>query len=429
MFINRIDIVNFKNYERLSLGFEEGVNLFVGVNGSGKTALLEAINVALGGFFEEQEHKMRRLINRSELRVSIINQMPIRAAQASITAFSSIIGGEWTREHGEKQNKPKQEHVAGTYGAHIFDSFYRDGDHSLAPLIAYYSTQRLFKDAAQSAKQKFDPLQGRKNGYLQCLTENAIKGTLVDWLKTAEISQTSKYRKGIEETDLVLQNVERAIQKTLVFFMRDVREEDIKIYAEASFDFELFVQIKKAKSLPIGYYSDGFRNIIYLVMDLIWRASQLNPWLDLEEIAAQVVGAVTIDEIDLHLHPRWQSKAIRILQMLLPKVQFFITTHSPSVVANFEGGSLFVINEGEVVKYGQRFFGREIGAVLRNVLGASDRHGPTQDKIDELLRLVDDVTEETPLIQQKLEALIAVLGEEDPEVQRILALMAYQKSE
>jgi predicted ATP-binding protein involved in virulence len=71
-------------------------------------------------------------------------------------------------------------------------------------------------------------------------------------------------------------------------------------------------------------------------MDLIWRASQLNPWLTLEQLSEQQTGCVTIDEIDLHLHPKWQAKTIGILQELLPNVQFFITTHSPMVVANFK---------------------------------------------------------------------------------------------
>jgi predicted ATP-binding protein involved in virulence len=88
-----------------------------------------------------------------------------------------------------------------------------------------------------------------------------------------------------------------------------------------------------------------------LIIDIVWRASQLNPWLTLEQITDSVVGVVTIDEIDLHLHPKWQAKAIDIIQTLFPKVQFFITTHSPTVVANFQNGTLYVIEDNQICRH------------------------------------------------------------------------------
>jgi len=84
MRIDKIEISNFKNYEKLSIGFENGVNLFVGSNGSGKTALLEGINVALGGFFGEQEQKMQRMIELSEVRIVMTNGNPIRVDKTSV---------------------------------------------------------------------------------------------------------------------------------------------------------------------------------------------------------------------------------------------------------------------------------------------------------------------------------------------------------
>jgi DNA repair exonuclease SbcCD ATPase subunit len=65
MRIDKIKIENFKNYENLEVEFEKGINLFVGSNGSGKTSILEAINVAIGGFFGVQEQKMQRGIDIS----------------------------------------------------------------------------------------------------------------------------------------------------------------------------------------------------------------------------------------------------------------------------------------------------------------------------------------------------------------------------
>ena len=67
MKIDEITVSNFKNFSHLNISFKEGVNLFVGGNGSGKTSVLEAINVAIGGFFASQETKMQRMIEFDEM--------------------------------------------------------------------------------------------------------------------------------------------------------------------------------------------------------------------------------------------------------------------------------------------------------------------------------------------------------------------------
>ena len=166
--------------------------------------------------------------------------------------------------------------------------------------------------------------------------------------------------------------------------------------------------------------------MLYLIFDLVWRASQLNPWLTLDEISTNVTGVVTIDEIDLHLHPKWQAKAIDIIQLLFPKVQFFITTHSPTVVANFSKGTLYVISDNQIEKYESEFFGKQINSVLRDVLGAFDRHVPTQNKLNNLFKLIDENKSEeyTPL----LEEMTQLLGLEDADVNKAIALIEWQKS-
>ena len=430
MRIDKIKIENFKNFEKLEVNFEKGINLFVGSNGSGKTSILEAINIALGGFFGEQEQKMQRMIELSEVHVYMHEGNPTRTQKTSITASSEIIGGSWTRNFNSitKNNDTKNVKYASVYGSKILNSFFINDSREIAPLIAYYSTQRLFKDASQSAKQKYDPLLGRRNGYLQCLKENAIRGTLVEWLGNSVTTRATKQIKEIDSIDFVLENVEKAIKKTLILFLDDLNEDDIKIYQEAAFDFELFVQLKDNFSLPINYYSDGFRNLIYLIMDLVWRASQLNPWLTIEQLSEKQTGCVTIDEIDLHLHPKWQAKTIGILQELLPNVQFFITTHSPTVVANFENGALYIINENKIIKQNTTYFGKEINAVLRNVLGANDRHVPTQQKIDSLLNLID-TNPENPNVELMIDELKTQIGEDDPDLQKAISLWELSKYE
>jgi predicted ATP-binding protein involved in virulence len=261
---------------------------------------------------------------------------------------------------------------------------------------------------------------------LQCLKDSAIKGVLNEWLGNAVTRRATMQIKEIANVDLILDNVEKAIRKTLILFL-DLRDAfSLKIYQDPDFKNELFVNYDEEHNLPLSYYSDGFRNLIYLIFDLVWRASQLNPWLTLEEITDQVFGVVTIDEIDLHLHPKWQSKAIEIIQLIFPKVQFFITTHSPTVVANFQNGTLYVISENQIQKHPSDFFGKQINNVLRNILGASDRHIPTQNKLDRLFRLIDENNPDgySPLLVE----LKDLLGLEDVDINKAVALIEWQES-
>jgi predicted ATP-binding protein involved in virulence len=378
MRIDKLIADNFKNFEHLEVSFVKGINLIVGVNGSGKTSVLEAINVALGGFFSLQEQKMQRVIDLSEARIVLKNGEPIRCPKTAITAYSEYISTPWTRNFNSqtKKNDARFVRSAGRYGDDILKGFFTPNN-NIAPLLAYYSSMRLFRDAYQSSKQKYDPLAGRRNGYLQCLNDNAIKGTLIDWLGSSVTTRATKQIKGVELVDIVLENVDKAITRTLVYFLDDLKAEEIKIYQETKFDFDVFMQLKPDFALPVSYYSDGFRNIIYLVIDLIWRASQLNPWLTLEQLAEQQFGCVTIDEIDLHLHPRWQAKSIGLLQELLPNVQFFITTHSPTVVGNFKirksddyhpVDSIYVLQNDALLNVESSYYGKDFNSILENLM-------------------------------------------------------------
>ena len=422
MRIDRIELTNFKNFDTLKATFKPGVNLFVGINGSGKTSLLQSICVAVGAFFGSQTQKMQRVINYDE--ISIINGR--RASKTTVTSFSSYITLNWSRTIKSKTKKNDRQFIrfASIYGSRYFKEFDNPDSRIVAPLIAYYSSQRLFKDANQSKKQLFDPAIGRYNGYTQALEENAIKPLLMEWLGNAVTKRATLSIKGIPDIDNILPNVEQAIHDALIDFLELPENFPLKIYQEPDYANELYLVYNNEPPLPLTYYSDGFRNLLFLIIDLVWRASQLNPWLTLNEIKEQVTGVVLIDEVDLHLHPRWQAKAIPYLQELFPNVQFFITTHSPTVIANFSKGSLYVIDKKQINQCDEKYFGKEVNYILKNILGSPVRHAETQTKLDILFKMIDEEKPEAEF-SDLLKELSDLIGKSDSEIQKALSLIEW----
>ena len=96
--------------------------------------------------------------------------------------------------------------------------------------------------------------------------------------------------------------------------------------------------------LPFDYLSDGFRNMVAMVSDIIHRASKLNPHFG-NDVASRITGVVLIDEIDLHLHPKWQRRVIEDISRIFPNLQFIMTTHSPFIIQSLKPGQLIDLEQ------------------------------------------------------------------------------------
>ena len=108
------------------------------------------------------------------------------------------------------------------------------------------------------------------------------------------------------------------------------------------------VALKKADGtvIPFASLSDGYRNVIKIILDIATRMCILNPYLQGEALE-KTPGVVIIDEIDLSLHPTWQKRIVRILKSLFPKVQFICATHSPFIIQSLQQDELITLDREE----------------------------------------------------------------------------------
>jgi len=86
--------------------------------------------------------------------------------------------------------------------------------------------------------------------------------------------------------------------------------------------------------VPFNVLPDGLKSIIGWIADLALRLEAI-PWKEERDIFSQPI-ILFLDEVDIHLHPKWQRRILPAIQKLLPNAQVFVSTHSPFVVGSVE---------------------------------------------------------------------------------------------
>ena len=88
--------------------------------------------------------------------------------------------------------------------------------------------------------------------------------------------------------------------------------------------------------------SDGFQSVLALALDMMLNLS--NATFDMEGVE----GVVLLDELEVHLHPRWKIQIVSALRKLFPRVRFIATTHDPLCVQGLRKGELHIMTrQGE----------------------------------------------------------------------------------
>ena len=95
--------------------------------------------------------------------------------------------------------------------------------------------------------------------------------------------------------------------------------------------------------IPLNKLSTGFVSIVKIFQEIV---AGYGGWSNLEDLSL-VDGVVFIDEIEAHLHISWQTKIINILKEFFPNTTFYITTHSPLVLAGLKDGEAYELYKEE----------------------------------------------------------------------------------
>jgi predicted ATP-binding protein involved in virulence len=406
MKIDSLHIENFRGFAKLDLRLHPSTTLLIGENGAGKTALLEAIAVALSGLFLGLPVATGRNLTREDVRHEIYDHEGLLDLQpqwpARVEVHTTIDGKpvHWSRALKGAGGRTTRVEAASIrrLGEKLARAI-KAGKSRPLPVVAYYGTQRLWRHKKVTEAKR--GIGSRFDGYIDALDPASNHRLLTEWMD----QQTLVELQGGKPV-LQLRAIERAvcqcIEGTTRFFF-DVKSQELQI--ERAGD----------ERLPFSFLSDGYRNMVAVVADIAWRSAVLNPHHG-ADAAALSEGVVLIDEVDLHLHPRWQRRVLGDLRRTFPRVQFVATTHSPQVIASAHRDEVRVLERSALVPLRPFVEGRDTNSLLEDVFGVPDRPAKAQREIDELSRLLDD--EEYEKAAVVLEALEGKLGPDDPAMIR-----------
>jgi hypothetical protein len=278
------------------------------------------------------------------------------------------------------------------------------------PLCIYFSPKRQLPGRPRSLPKPapFEP----RNAYQFALDDRDVNlREFMYWFRWQELQA----RKGEAHARRMLDTLREVVTRFVPEFT-DLRIEDKPTLR--------FVVEKNDIPLALNQLSDGERGLLAVIFDIARRLTIANPGLD--DPIAEGKAIILIDEIELHLHPTWQRQVLRRFTEMFKNCQFIVTTHSPQVLGEVESRCIryLLYEDHKLLAWTPpRSLGLDASRVLEEIMDSKARNADIEDALHELSQLID--AENFQAAQQRMEALQVTLGEDDPELTRARALMAF----
>lgn len=417
MKIKEIKIRNFRCYENIEIKLNPDYTVLIGINGAGKTTILDAISIALGGYISTFDGMGTYGIdkNDSHYKMYEIGSSIEREHQFPVGIYAECEVDKkqisWIRglngEKGRTTNTGAKEIIK--YASEIQTKIKMGNKDVILPVIAYYGTGRLWMQKKDRNLKKIQESFSRLKGYVDCIESASNEKMMLKWFEKMTYLELQEGKRIPE-----LSVVKNALSQSYMAIDETIKTAEFNFKVRSG---ELEVAIRRengiVENLPLRILSDGIKSTLSMIADIAYRMAILNPQL-LDDILEETSGVVLIDEIDMHLHPSWQKKIISVLKKIFPKVQFVFTTHSPSVLSNVSNKNILILDNFEIYSLENMTYGKDIEAILREVMRVQVRPKEVVDK----LKLFNDLLDENNLLEAKkiLKELEEILGKDDSEV-------------
>lgn len=454
MKLSKIEITNFRCYERFVLELQPDVNVIVGVNGAGKTTILDAIAIALYDIVAANVSLPPDKFRLTDIHIDPISDeestgrrdfVQVRAAannfypladfpsqapekQTALLEWNNYIEYQYPKGIRRGRGEDKGPVRIVDYYKALWREIQKADPKALIPLpvIAYYRATRsitMMPDLGAVLRKKLD----RQDAFRNALNAGADYQALCQWFYLRENDEVRERLARRDEPDFQYPDL-RAVRSAVGKVIGNVK----RIYFDGTppnLRIELSEPLGGLFNLEIEQLSDGYRNLLALVLDFARRLAQAHPnWPN----PLEAPGILLIDEIELHLHPKWQQAIIPNLQAAFPNTQIIAATHSPEVLTTVRRENIHLLGSDHAVEQlpaDVGTYGAESSRVLQEVFAAPARPSKieTVQQLDEYLALVESQQQNTEQGRKLRAELEKALGRSDPDLQRADARISQLK--
>jgi predicted ATP-binding protein involved in virulence len=386
MYIQKMTLERFRGADNLSMDLCKQLNLFVGANGAGKSSVLDATAILLSWLVNriKQTSASGRPITEPDIK----NREP--SANIGITVNEKGRRFSWHLTKSRKGYKRKKGASVLTEVSELARQFQEDmsagEEKANLPLFAYYPVNRAVLDIPLRIRQKhrFDLLEA----FDESLTSGANFRTLFEWFRQREDLENEQRRyldSQVKPEDFAFPDPQlEAVRRALASFLPDfgnltVRRNPLRMEIE-----------KNGQTLTVNQLSDGEKCLMALVMDITRRMAIANPN---RRDPLKGDGIILIDEIDLHLHPKWQRMVIQKLLEVFPECQFLISTHSPHVITHVQPDNIFLLSmtdTGLESVQPSESYGKTVERILEDLMGLeTTRPDDVENEIQKIYEQID----------------------------------------
>ncbi len=380
MKIQKLTLEGFRGFkDKTEFELDPNVNVFVGVNGSGKTSVLDAVGILANA----KEHTT--ISNLSLDSTFLIVSMMFSeedSKQIELCIFTKKDDdGDLIIDNDEnilvEVNEKK-------------DILSRNNK------FIYYETNRSLKELDEIPKTL-----SKEPFFVSNFNH------LIEWYVNEENNENrEKVRSNLDYQNPRLMPMRKALK---CFFSKLEGNKYANLYVEIHKELNsnnyrphLFIK-KNEKPFKFNNLSDGEKMVVLLVSDIARKLTVNYTGNKPEEILNES-AIVLIDEIDLHLHPAWQRDIIPALTHVFPNVQFLVTTHSPQVLSNVKKESVHIIEDFKRVPFTPSIYGADSNMILWDIFGVKKRPKHLQERLREYYRALEKKSKDEVLeILEKIE--------------------------
>lgn len=405
MKIEQLALENIGPFHALSMplaptaDIQSNVTVLIGDNGAGKTNVLKSLATALSWF-------VARLRSEKSNGSSILEQQIRNGANsAAMTIAVQDQAGRFEWVLAKARTGRKSDHSSQLSQlvrlADVYRTTLTSNDQASFPLIAFYPVERVVLDIPLKIREKHSFQQ--LDGYDNSLNQGVDFRRFFEWFREREDTENElsipaekltqieklfgsrdsvRLREALQQFNALSRDKQlSAVRTAITAFMPGFS--NLRVRRKPTLHMSID---KGGLSLNVSQLSQGEKSLMALVGDIARRLAIMNPEL---ENPLEGHGLVLIDEVDMHLHPRWARDIIARLTTTFPNCQFVLSTHSPLVISDSKDVLVYALDNGHLTRV-PPLYGQDANTVLLEVMDTHIRNASVATRLNDLLDLIQD---------------------------------------